>query len=397
MRLLHTSDWHLGRSFGPVSLHEDQVAFVDWFVRLAVQERVDLVVVAGDVYDRAVPPTRSIELVRSALVRLQGAGIQVVVITGNHDGAERVAAYDGLLDAAGIHVRGGYARAGEVLRLAFADGPLDIVPIPFLDPVLEPLADVADATGVADATDAAGVAAPVAARRPTHHVVAARAMGRARLAGIGARSLAVAHAFVVGGGYAPTVSDSERELAVGGTGAVDATVFDGFSYTALGHLHTPQLVGSPAVRYSGTPLAYSFSETRAKEVVLVEIDAAGVSRAEAVPVPVGRGVLTLTGTIAQLIGRADATAVGRFVRAVLTDQGAVIDAKARLQAVYPLVVEVELRPAIAADGLDRIPVHHRRRLQPAEAAAAFWHDVHAADPSDAERELLARGLDAVMR
>ena len=395
MRLLHTSDWHLGRSFGPVSLHEDQVAFVDWFVGLAVRERVDVAVVAGDVYDRAVPPTRSIELVRSALVRLQVAGIQVVVITGNHDGAERVAAYDGLLDAAGIHVRGGYARAGEVLRLSFGDGPLDIVPIPFLDPVLEPL-DAAAAVAV-DAADAVAAGTPGMARRPTHHAVAARAVGRARVAGVGVRSLAVAHAFVVGGGYAPTVSDSERELAVGGTGAVDAALFDGFSYTALGHLHTPQIVGRESVRYSGTPLAYSFSETRAKEVVLVEIDAAGVSRAEAVPVPIGRGVLTLTGTIEQLIGRAEPAAAGRFVRAVLTDPGAVIDAKARLQAVYPLVVEVELRPAIAADSPDRIPVHHRRRLQPAEAAAAFWHDVHAADPGDAERELLARGLDAVMR
>src|SRR5689334_3123002 len=138
MRLLHTSDWHLGRSFGPVSLHDDQEAFVGWFVELALSEAVDLVVIAGDVYDRAVPPTRSIELVRTALVRLQRAGIQVVVVSGNHDSGERVAAYDGLLDAAGVHIRGGYARAGEVLRLELADGPLDVVTLPFLDPVVAP-------------------------------------------------------------------------------------------------------------------------------------------------------------------------------------------------------------------------------------------------------------------
>jgi len=387
MRLLHTSDWHLGRSFGPVSLHEDQVAFVQWFVELAISEAVDLVVVAGDVYDRAVPPTRSIDVVRDALVRLHAAGIQVVVITGNHDGAERVAPYDGLLDATGIHIRGGYSRAGEVLRLSFRDGPLDVVAMPFLDPVLAPLEPCTDGdAGVIDDRP----------RRPTHHAVAARAMQRAHNAGVGRRSLAVAHAFVVGGGVAPLVSDSERELAVGGTGAVDASVFAGFSYAALGHLHAPQTVGAPERRYCGSPLAYSFSESRPKEVVLVEIDAIGTARTHPVPVPVGRGVSTLTGTIAQLIEHRDPALAGCFIRAVLTDRGAVIDAKARLQAVYPFVVEVELRPAAASAGEGCVPVHHRRRLRPAEAAAAFWHDVHAAEPSGAERELLAAGLDAAM-
>lgn len=382
MRLLHTSDWHLGRSFGPVSLHEDQVAFVDWFVQLAIDEAVDLVVIAGDVYDRAVPPTRSIELVRTALVRMQAAGIQVVVITGNHDGAERVAAYDGLLDAAGIHIRGGYSRAGQVLRLSFADGALDVVPLPFLDPVIAP-------------PDGAGELLE-GMRRPTHHTVAAHALTRARANGIGARSLAVAHAFVVGGNIAPFVSDSERELAVGGTGAVDVAVFDGFSYTALGHLHAPQEVARPTVRYAGSPLAYSFSESRAKQVLLVEIDAAGEVTPTAVAVPVGRGVCTITGTIHDLVVQPRPAAATSFVRAVLTDPGAVLDAKARLQAVYPFVVEVELRPAPRPGDDVRVPVHLRRRMRPGEAAVEFWRDVHAQAPDDAHRELLESGLSAVI-
>jgi exonuclease SbcD len=382
MRLLHTSDWHLGRSFGPASLHDDQAAFVEWFADFAVAEAVDLVVIAGDVYDRAVPPTRSIDLVRSALLRLQRAGIQVVVVTGNHDGAERVAAYDGLLDATGVQIRGGYTRAGEVLRLTFADGPLDVVAVPFLDPVLAP-------------ADAAGELLP-GMRRPTHHTVAAGALARARAAGVGPRSLAVAHAFVVGGDIAPYVSDSERELAVGGTGAVDVALFAGFSYTALGHLHAPQEVGGATVRYCGSPLAYSFSETRAKQVVLVDVSSDGTATPTAVEVPVGRRVRTITGTIADLVAAPRADAVPCFVRAVLTDPGAVLDAKARLQAVYPHVVEVELRPAARPGDEPRIPVHLRRRLAPVEAAVEFWRDVHAFEPDEARRELLERGLSEVL-
>ena len=382
MRLLHTSDWHLGRSFGPVSLHDDQAAFVDWFVALAVDEAVDLVVLAGDVYDRAVPPTRSIDLVRSALVRLQRAGIHVVVVTGNHDGAERVAAYDGLLDATGVHIRGGYARAGEVLRLTFPDGPLDVVPVPFLDPVVAP-------------PDAAGELL-AGMRRPTHHTVAAHALALARALGIGRRSLAVAHAFVVGGDIAPYVSDSERELAVGGTGAVDVATFAGFSYTALGHLHAPQEVGGALVRYSGSPLAYSFSETRPKQVVLVELSPEGTATSVPIEVPVGRGVRTVTGSIADLVAAPRAEAVPCFVRAVLTDPGAVLDAKSRLQAVYPYVVEVELRPAPRPGDQPGIPVNLRRRLRPAEAAVEFWRDVHAGEPDEHHRDLLERGLSAVM-
>ena len=139
MRLLHTSDWHLGRSFGPVSLHDDQAAFVEWFVRPRASPRRSTswsspaTCTTAPCRRRA----RSISSVRRC-VRLQRAGVQVVVVTGNHDGAERVAAYDGLLDATGVHIRGGYARAGEVLRLTFADGPLDVVAMPFLDPVVAP-------------------------------------------------------------------------------------------------------------------------------------------------------------------------------------------------------------------------------------------------------------------
>ena len=382
--MLHTSDWHLGRSFGHVSLHDDQQQFVDWFVQFAVSERVEVVLLAGDVYDRSVPPPHSIELFRSALTRLQGAGIAVVDIAGNHDGPERVAAYDGLLDASGVHIRGGYQRAGDVIRLSFADGPLAVVPVPYLDPVMAP-----DEHGVPYEVAASGIRL----RRPTHHAVVASAIDRALRQGIGPRSIAVAHGFVTGGGGVPTESESERQLTVGGHGRIDASVFRPFSYTALGHLHAPQVVGADHVRYSGAPLAYSFSETKAKQVVLVELSALGIVEVMPVTVPVGRGVVTVTGTLEHLLRSASPAHLQHFVRAVLTDAGPVLDAKPALQRVYPYVVEVQWNPARSASASPAVgDAGNRTRMQPLDAAIAYWADVYQTEPDAATSDLLRRGL-----
>jgi exonuclease SbcD len=278
MKILHTSDWHLGRSFGSVSLHDAQTQFCEWLLEVAVSEKVELLVVAGDLYDRSIPPQESVVLWRETLKSFHMAGIAVVAIAGNHDGADRVAAFDGLTDEARIYVRGGYGRAGEILTLNVSDGPLDIALVPFLDPQLAPpewKAELAEADS-----------------KPTHESVLRMALDRARTSSQAGRSLAVVHAFVGGS----TTAESERQLTVGNTDQVAADVLDGFSYVALGHLHTPQkIAGSDTIRYSGTPIAYSFSETGAKSVVLLDMSSNGACSVEAVPVPVGRGVITLTG------------------------------------------------------------------------------------------------------
>ena len=138
MRILHTSDWHLGRHFGAVPLIQDQCAFLEWLVDVSRRERVELLVMAGDVYDRAIPPAEVVPLFNDAISRLCGNGTQVVVITGNHDSVDRVTPPYRLLEPSGAHVRGGYLNVGDVLRLAFSDGPLDIVPLPYLDPQCAP-------------------------------------------------------------------------------------------------------------------------------------------------------------------------------------------------------------------------------------------------------------------
>ncbi|MGA1495279.1 MAG: metallophosphoesterase family protein [Rhodothermales bacterium] len=134
MRIIHTSDWHLGRSFGPVSLRDAQERFCDRLVAVTREEQIDLVVIAGDIYDRAIAPNEAIELFRDTVRRLRDAGSIVAAISGNHDGADRVSPYDDLLDASGVYIRGGYEGVGRVVTHEFSDGPLDLVLVPFLDP-----------------------------------------------------------------------------------------------------------------------------------------------------------------------------------------------------------------------------------------------------------------------
>lgn len=386
MRIVHTSDWHLGRSFGPVSLAADQAAFIDWFIALCAEQRADLVVVAGDVYDRAIAPTEAVVMFREALVRLQAAGHTVAVITGNHDGADRVAAYDELMDASRVLIRGGYARVGEVLTLTFDDGPLDLVMLPFLDPQAAP-DDLPAAAAAADA-DADDDAFERRLRR-THQSVLRAAIDTALPSMSAGRSVAVSHAFVTGG----QVSDSERQLTVGTAGTVEAALFQPFSYTALGHLHTPQFVaGLPTVRYSGTPLAYSFSEVHPKSVTVVDMAADGTCVVHEVPVPVGRPVHTVTGTIEQLLRHEPTAHQARaFVRAIVTDPGVVLDAKQRLAAVYPSVVEIILAPP-KVDGTDPDGVVERATQTPAQVADRFWLQSVGSEPTDDERLLLHTAL-----
>jgi exonuclease SbcD len=397
MRVLHTSDWHLGRAFGPVSLQPYQAAFIDWLVEVVAAEQIDLVVVAGDLFDRALPPAWAVDLMRDALLRLRGAGAHLALIAGNHDGPERVAAYDVFVEQAGIYIRGGYRGAGEVVTLPFADGPLDLVLLPYLEPALEPAAGepapppTPPAPAVAGEAGEAGEAGD-ARRRRTHHDVLAAAASRAAAALRSPRSLAVAHAFVVGG-QGVAVSDSERQLTVGGTAEVGVEVFAPFSYTALGHLHTPQQVGAPHVRYSGTPLAYSFSETVAKQVVVVDLAADGTAGVTDIAVPVGRGVVTLRGTMSELLALPQPDAVQRWVRAELLDPTPVVDAKVRLADVYPHIVEVDWRPPARTEGADAVPVDHRRRLSPGEAVHQYWADLHGVEPTPAESAALVLGIE----
>lgn len=344
MRFLHSADWHLGRVYHGVSLLEDQAHVLQQFVRIAADTRPDAILLAGDIYDRSVPPAEAVRLLDRVLSELiLELKIPVVMIAGNHDGPDRLAFGSGLLQRAGLTVRGPVEMDAAPLVLRDAHGEVAVHALPYAEPALVRSACGDDA--IAD--HHAALAAQTAAVRAAH--VPAR------------RSVVVAHAFVQGGAE----SESERPLSVGGTGAVGAGVFDGFDYVALGHLHRPQAIGGGRIQYSGSPLKYSFAEAdHAKSVNLVDMDAEGNCAVERIALVPRRDLRILEGELAALVAAAAADpARDDYVLARLTDHGALLDAMGKLRSAYPNALAIE-RPTLIGDGPGRATADHRRtRIQ----------------------------------
>ena len=380
MRFLHSADWHLGRVYHGVSLLEDQAHVLQQFVRIAADTRPDAVLLAGDIYDRSVPPAEAVRLLDRVLSELiLDLKIPVVMIAGNHDGPDRLAFGSGLLQRAGLTVRGPVEMDAAPLVLRDAHGEVAVHALPYAEPAL-----VRSACGDDTIAD--------------HHAALAAQAAAVRAAQVpGRRSVVVAHAFVQGGAE----SESERPLSVGGTGAVGVGVFDGFDYVALGHLHRPQALGttrggegaagasggsaaeadrgadavdaanaaapwrSARIQYSGSLLKYSFAEAdHAKSVNLVELDAEGRCSVERIPLVPRRDLRILEGELAALVAAA-ATDPARddYVLARLTDHGALLDAMGKLRSAYPNALAIE-RPTLVGEGPGRATADHRRtRIQ----------------------------------
>ena len=392
MRLLHTSDWHLGRQFHGASLLQEQAAAMDRIVALASEAEVDAVLIAGDLYDRAIPPAEAVQLFNDTLARLSRAGAAVVAIAGNHDSHVRVSIYDPLLSAFGVTIRGDVRRAAEPVLVTPRRGgaPVAIYPLPYLEPSVDGplLAALGEAGEAADS-----------APRLSHQEVTRRALERIRQDRASRppqRSVLVAHTFVAGG----ETSDSERELTIGNVDRVSVETFAGFDYVALGHLHGSQQLDGPRVAYSGTPLPYSFSEQHhSKSVRIIELDAGGAAAVEIVPLGVGRPLRTLEGPIDALCSdpRHD-DARHAWVRVILTDDDLPLQAMARLRQRFPHVAELRHRPAeqrraTANERQQQV----RQAASPLDLALAFFSDQQGRPAQEAEAELLRRAIEAAGR
>jgi len=372
MRFVHTSDWHLGRQLHGAPLVADQAHVLDQLVTLVAEARADALVVAGDLHDRAVPPAEAVELLDDTLHRIAaGAGVPVILVAGNHDSGRRLAFGARFLSAGGVHLVGPVPEQPQPVVLEDAHGRVSFHALPYAGPEETRLA-----TGDATVHD---------------HDAALRALV-ARCAGQReARSVVIAHAFVVGG----EGSESERPLTVGGTGTVGADCFDGFTYAALGHLHRPQTAGAPTVRYSGSLLPYSFSETdHQKTVSVVEIDGRGAVSVEEVRLTPRRAVRVVQGPLADLLARAtDDPARDDYVLARLEDRGALLDVMGKLRQAYPNVLHVERLALADAGAGGAARVDHRRQTE-AELFDAFVQEVTGQAPTEAERAAFAKVADA---
>ncbi|MFN7148075.1 MAG: exonuclease SbcCD subunit D [Microthrixaceae bacterium] len=407
MRILHTSDWHLGRLFHRASLLDEQAQALARIVELTRTERVELVIIAGDLYDRSVPPADAVELFDQTLLELHRAGATVVAISGNHDSAVRVGYGDRLMEQLGVSVRGDLRRIGEAIELTPPDGgePVRVYPVPFLDPLAashHARGELAAGSSSRDSDDSDSssddsVDGPAARARFTHHDAMAWAMDRVRAdltAHPGARSVVVAHTFLTGG----DPSASERELSLGHVDQVGMSVFDGIDYVALGHLHQRQAFDGGRVAYSGSPLRYSFSEaSNVASVRLIDLAADGSLTIEQIPLGVGRDLHTISGELDELLADPSlAAAESGWVRVVLTDRQLPLQAMRRLQERFPHAVELSHEPAGTLDGERSARTGAEVRVaDPLELSLEFLRDRRGLDVDDAERAVLGQAISAV--
>lgn len=325
MRFLHTSDLHIGKKLFELSMLEEQRHALEQIYDIALSEKVDAVIIAGDVYDRAVPSVDAVCVLDDFLTSLAEAGIPVIMISGNHDCGERVAFADRILERQRLYIAGDYS--GQLKDVVLTDewGKVHFICMPFVKPA------VAEAQTIAEAVEKmlSGVPMLVASAK--------------RLA-VSDRYVLVTHYFVTGEqGEEPQLSDSETSVNVGGLDNVPASLFHNFSYVALGHIHKPQCIGKDNVYYCGSPVKYSFSEAlQQKGVNLVEIDGQGTVKVQRKLLSPVREMRCIRGKLADLMAAAQTSPVEDYLQVTLTDTEELLDPLGTLRSVYPNVLQIIL-------------------------------------------------------
>ena len=319
MKIVHLSDLHLGKRVNEFSMLEDQAYILSSILRIIDEVGPEAVIVAGDVYDKPVPPAEAVELFDDFLWQLAQRKVQVFVVSGNHDSPERIAFASRLIDHSGIHLSPVYS--GQVAPIALADeyGPVRFYMLPFVKPTH--VRRYFEDKEISSYTDALRVA------------VDAMAMDKT------VRNVLVTHQFVTGAAR----SESE-DFSVGGTDNVDAAVFDGIDYVALGHIHGPQNIGEPRIRYAGTPLKYSFSEAgHVKSVTVATLGEKGNLQVETIPLTPRHDLRELRGCYSDLVTRAnyEGTATDDYLHITLTDEEDIPDVINRLRVIYPNLMKLD--------------------------------------------------------
>lgn len=337
MKLLHTADLHIGKRLHEQSLLEDQKYILEQMVTIARKQKVDVVMIAGDVYDRPVPPAEAVSLLDEFLTTLIKEGIKVIMISGNHDSPERVAFADRILEKQGLYIAGNYESPLKTVVLSDEFGEVRFVCMPFVKPAVV-ASDVA--------SDTVATAGEVSARQEAAWAVEQMLSRTPMPLSLRQRAVLVTHYFVTGeNGENPELSDSETDVNVGGLDNVPAGMFQMFDYVALGHIHKPQHIGKQSVYYSGSPLKYSFGEALGeKSVNLVELGEPGEVKVEKIPLKPLRELRCIKGKLEELIHPevVNAGDAEDYLQVTLTDTEELIDPVSTLRSVYPNVLQVLL-------------------------------------------------------
>ncbi len=381
MKILHTGDWHIGKLVHGIHMTEDQRHILKQLIALIDEEKPDVLIIAGDLYDRSVPPVEAVDLLDEILSEIVMVHkTKVIIIAGNHDSPDRVGFASKLLRDNGLYISGNLTKTIEPIILEDAYGPVCFYPIPFMEPVL-----VKELYGN---------------ETIKNHDLAMEAIINNIGEGINAcgRNVCIAHAFVMGTETLET-SESERPLSIGGSEYVSVEHFDRFNYVALGHLHGPQKVKHDHIRYSGSLLKYSFSEAvQKKSVALITLDAAGNAEVTLKELQPLRDMRVIKGNLENLLDKAvyGAANTDDYIMAILTDRGELIDAISKLRAVYPNILRME-KEQVDREAGDSGTSASRAFAQkkPLELFAEFYENVSGEAFSEEKKGLVAAIFDEV--
>ena len=373
MKFVHLSDLHLGKRVNEFPMLEDQKYILRRILQILEQERPEAVMIAGDIYDKPIPSAEAVTLFDDFLVRLAHLSLQVFVISGNHDSAERIAFGGRLMDASGIHMAPVYGGEAEPFVMKDRYGEVRIHMLPFIKP-----ADVRHAFPGEDAGS---------------YTEALRTAVSHMKVDVSVRNILIAHQFVTGAAR----SESE-DVSVGGMDNVDASVFDMFDYTALGHIHGPQHIGRETVRYCGTPLKYSFSEKdQRKSVTVVTLEEKGKTEVRTVPLEPMHDMREIRGTYNELMLKAnyEGTATDDYLHVILTDEDDVPDALMRMRVIYPNIMKLDYDNTRTRN-TDRTAVPEQvERKSEAELFEEFFEKQNGRPMNDEQRALSGRLLEKI--
>ncbi|MDO4488063.1 MAG: exonuclease SbcCD subunit D [Eubacteriales bacterium] len=368
MKLLHTSDWHLGRMAGETPLYEDQVFFIDAICNIAKEYSVDAVIIAGDIFDRSAPSAEAVSLYNMAMTKLcVELGIRVIAVAGNHDSAERVENCNRLLERAGLYVLGSINAEPIVVNL----GDTDIFLMPWVKESRVKCLYPAEADNIGSLEDA-------------YRVLNKKMLEKATP---GRKRILVTHSFMTGA----TTSESDRTAVLGTADQVGAGVFSDFDYVALGHIHKPQDIGGNA-RYSGTPMPYSFGAEEKQEKSVTIIDTDTMERT-IVPVPLLHKRVTIEGTLDEILnGQYDADTLNAYTKVVVNDAYVGLDAMTRLEAKFNNLLEVTGLTYDDKDSKITLTMDELRELEsdPVAIFKSFFRDIINSEPDEDELELFEK-------
>ncbi|MBB6623942.1 exonuclease SbcCD subunit D [Clostridium gasigenes] len=382
MKIFHTADWHIGKLVNGFYMTEDQKFVIDQLFEKIKTEKPDVVLIAGDLYDRSVPPVQAIELLNRIFDKIvRGLKTPIIALAGNHDSNERLNFGSDLLKGSGLYISGNLKRNIEKITLTDEYGPVNFYPIPYADPPI--VRDLFDDNLIKTHNDAMNKI--VNSIKQTLNTKE--------------RNIVMAHGYVT---YSKNdkeelvileESDSEKPLSIGGTDLINSSCFEGFNYTALGHLHGPQKVGSNKIRYSGSLLKYSFSEIKQKKgITIVNIDSNGKIEIELFEFKPRKDFRIITGELQQLLKENVVALENKedYIKAILKDTGELLDPMAKLRSVYPNVMELVREDRLKASSNNKVVASNINEKSKFDLFQNFYEDIIGEECSLEEIEVIRK-------